>query len=175
VTRHDTTQHNMQRNIDIRPARLLQLIVSGILILYATRLAWGRGALFMRSWRHASRDYYVASEQHEDCASSHATLHRWADACAHASEVVAVWPIIHAWDTLLENTYLCVEVPCSVLFESFVGTLYGLVLTCCILVFAAAVAMAKRRPQQDTWEPHHVSWMSTARQRLALRAPQYGV
>jgi hypothetical protein len=62
-------------------------------------------------------------------------LHTWADEC-HAAErnVKEAWPVTRAWTTLMDNTYLCVEVECAVLFAPLVATTAGLVAWCAILV-----------------------------------------
>ena len=99
--------------------RIVRLLVTGILVVYSARLVWGRGALFVRTWRDASRTYERASRQHAECSRNHDMLHTWADECHAADLAIEEWPMTRAWTTLLENTYLCVEVPCAVLFGSF--------------------------------------------------------
>lgn len=117
--------------------RLIRYIVVGILLAFSMRLVWGRGAMFWRAWHDASRNYERASRQHTDCTKNHAMLHTWAAEC-HAAErtVKEAWPVTRAWTMLMDNTYLCVEVECAVLFAPFVATTTGLVAWCAILVVA---------------------------------------
>jgi hypothetical protein len=119
-------------------ARTVRAIAVAVLFAYSARLVWGRGALFWRAWHEASRNYKRASHQHTDCIRNHGMIHTWANECDAAERTIQEgWPVTRALTTLMDSTYLCIEVPCAVLVAPLVATTSALVAWCVVLVISA--------------------------------------
>ena len=121
--------------------KLVRLLLLAALAGYAFRLVWGRGSLFFQAWRGARKDYYMAQRQHEACSSNHEHRHTFEETCDKADRIMEVWPIIRATGELMDQTYLCIEVPCSTIVVDIISTWPGLILMCSmpIVLFSVAV------------------------------------
>lgn len=133
--------------------RLVRLIALLVLATYASRLAWGRGALFFREWRISRAQYFLALEQHNSCSSNHENQHIFKAACEEAVDIVEVWPIIQAVTKSLNQTYLCIEVPCGSLIIGIIDTWPGLILMCSLPVVLCALAICYIRAVRNETRP----------------------
>ena len=141
-----------------RPGQLLSVICTCILLLYCAKLATGRGTLFWAEWTNTALDYKRALLQRDHCRN-HDTAHVWEDGCAKATEYVQVWPIMRAFVQTLDQTYLCVDVPCSSLLESVVTTWTGVAVCALLAIIAVCVARFHwMQPRQDVRAHNSMAW-----------------
>ena len=117
------------------PAGLLRAAFKILFIAYIAKLAVGRASLFGEHYAVAQQEVQHQCKLAHKCDIDHEMQDLVTDECNEARRGSARWP---SWDALgrtAQQTYLCIEVPCTDLLASvFNSTPATLIAGCAMLV-----------------------------------------
>ena len=153
---------------------MVRTLILTALVLYLMRLVWGRGALFINAWRGARRDFYRATDQHRLCEQNHEHRHVFEDTCTHADTVIEVWPAVSAFGVLMDNTYLCIEVPCWSLVSDAASSWPGFMLVSILPVVLLCTGVGYVRLANRVSQQPDIIYQPAQSQQFASRLPWGG-
>ena len=137
----------------VTPKKAYYCLILFIITIYAIKLLAGRVSLYYILYQNASIDHAIHQKQDNKCMADHDTYHIFLTECQFAGKKASFWPFMIALGGLVEETYSCIEYPCTELIEDLVKSWVAIIFASvfALLGFMQFFSMISNWKQMYEW------------------------